>query len=925
MPPKSVIFLAFANDKVDNARYLRKLPAELSGIRQALQEAEKQELCEVILLPNATIQEIFDTFQDTRYRDRIAIFHYGGHADGYKLLLETLPTVENQIAHGEGLVSFFAKQKGLQLVFFNGCSTHQQAQELAQAGIPAVIGTDSKIDDEVATRLAIRFYRGIGQLLTLQSAWEEAKDEITTTHGGNPRGLYHKEEKAEMKNELPWGLWVNGQGGGWKLIKVRQETPTFQPIFLTQPPFQSPVFIGREEELKTVHDRLFAGENFLMLVNGQGGIGKTTFAAKYWDRYQNEYSHLAFLFVGDYLSDTSKVSDKYSPIANALLSLSRTLGLEFTRETQEEQLEILVETVSNLQKPCLLILDNANAEKDLNDHIVLLRKCTNFHILLTSRLADFEYAQKYPLGTLDKKHATALFQKHYPLLQETEIPLFEEIYEAVGGNTLVLELLAKNLSNFNNQLKKRYTLAQLKDDLQKGLTKLSQSKEVNTAYQAKGTGLRYEPPEAIILAMYDLSELSEAETALLSNLAVLPAENIKYEILTKLLQDEDIDQTLLVLAQKGWIEQKETAFKISSVVQEIVRYKNSKVILDDIYTLIKNLKLFLKLDKIHLDNYKNSLIYSQYAENILNCVSVINDNIAILYERVGKFYRILGNLEKSRYFFKEYNRIRKVLYQSSPNNIKFKNGLAISYEKIGTIKKMLGNFDESLRDYEQYYLIRKELYENYPNNIDFKNGLAIAYEKLGLLNNTLNDFTKSIYYLQEYNRLRQELYENDTDNIDFKNGLAISYENLGDTYSKMSKNNEAISCYHKYHQIKKELFEMHEDKFEYMYGYGVACKKLGQIYLAMEIKEKSFTFLQLHYQIVIKLLSLYSKNESTRFELFDSYFSFGKYYISLDTSESKRHFSQAKQLLIELIDNNPKNLKFQNHFQELENIFNALD
>jgi hypothetical protein len=618
MPPKPVIFLAFANDKVDNARYLRNLPAELSGIRQALQEAEKQELCEVVLLPNATIQGIFDTFQDTRYRDRIAIFHYGGHADGYQLLLETLPTVANQTAYSEGLVSFFAKQKGLQLVFFNGCSTHQQAQELAQAGIPAVIGTDSKIDDEVATRLAIRFYKGIGQLLALQRAWEEAKDEITTTHGGNLRGLYRKEAKEEIKNELPWGLWVNGQGGAWKLEKVMQESATFQPIFLTQPPFQAPVFIGREEELKTVHDRLFTGENFLMLVNGQGGIGKTTFAAKYWDRYQNEYSHLAFLFVGDF-SDTSQVSDKYSPIANALLSLSRTLGLKFTTETQEEQLEILVATVSNLQKPCLLILDNANAEKDLNDHLVLLRRCTNFHILLTSRLADFVYAQKYPLGTLDKKHATTLFQKHYPLLQEAEIPLFEEIYEAVGGNTLVLELLAKNLAKLNNLLKKRYNLAQLKDDLQKGLTKLSQSREVNTAYQAKGTGLRYETPEAIILAMYDLSDLSEAETALLSNFAVLPAENIKYEILTKLLQDENIDQTLLALAQKGWIEynEAEAGFKASPVVQEITRHKNQDRLFADCEKMIEELskEITHKTSKEILDKY------AIYSESILSYIN----------------------------------------------------------------------------------------------------------------------------------------------------------------------------------------------------------------------------------------------------------------------------------------------------------------
>ena len=39
------------------------------------------------------------------------------------------------------------------------------------------------------------------------------------------------------------------------------------------------LFIGRNESLQKVHDLLFSGENVLLLVNGEGGFGKTTFAA----------------------------------------------------------------------------------------------------------------------------------------------------------------------------------------------------------------------------------------------------------------------------------------------------------------------------------------------------------------------------------------------------------------------------------------------------------------------------------------------------------------------------------------------------------------------------------------------------------------------------------------------------------------------
>ncbi|GAB4395424.1 MAG: hypothetical protein OHK0053_03140 [Microscillaceae bacterium] len=362
-----------------------------------------------------------------------------------------------------------------------------------------------------------------------------------------------------------------------------------------------------------------------MLVNGQGGIGKTTFAAKYWDKYQHKYSHLAFLFVEN-------------GIANALLSLAPVLKLEFNTETLEQQLVLLVQKVSNLQKPCLLILDNANKEQDLNENIMVLRRCSNFHILLTSRLADFEYAQKYPLGTLKEEKALEVFRIHYPLLEEAEIPLFQEIYTAVGGNTLVLELMAKNLSNFNNKLKKRYALQDLKNDLQKGLTKLSQSKEVNTTYQARGTGLRHETPEAIILAMYDLTDLTEAETALLSVFAVLPAENIESDTLTTLLQNDNLDTPLLTLAQKGWLEQSDTSFKTNPVIQEITLHKNQERLFQDCTPLITQLTKLLSAEE---DQYYLNFKWLPYTQKIRALfaekseLSDFNNNLALVLQALG--------------------------------------------------------------------------------------------------------------------------------------------------------------------------------------------------------------------------------------------------------------------------------------------------
>ncbi len=94
------------------------------------------------------------------------------------------------------------------------------------------------------------------------------------------------------------GRQVNQPVGG-----VYNERPTIININregeishnLTPPPFIPEIFEGREDDLQAVRQRLLADTNLLLLVNGEGGIGKTSLAAKYWQRYAADYRHAAWL------------------------------------------------------------------------------------------------------------------------------------------------------------------------------------------------------------------------------------------------------------------------------------------------------------------------------------------------------------------------------------------------------------------------------------------------------------------------------------------------------------------------------------------------------------------------------------------------------------------------------------------------------
>ncbi|TNJ38706.1 ATP-binding protein [Chlorobaculum thiosulfatiphilum] len=197
------------------------------------------------------------------------------------------------------------------------------------------------------------------------------------------------------------------------------------------------VFIGRDEKLQEVHDKLFDGDNVLLLVNGEGGIGKTTLAAKYYQRFFDDYAHLGWVFAERSLGD-------------ALLTLADPLKVEFSpTDDADVRREKLLREMAGLQKPCLLVIDNANDLDDLAAHYHELRKCPNFHILLTTRIESFAHARTCRVGHLDEAAAIQLFTTHYPVHDSAEDELLKEMLRAIGYNTLVIELLAKNLKILN--------------------------------------------------------------------------------------------------------------------------------------------------------------------------------------------------------------------------------------------------------------------------------------------------------------------------------------------------------------------------------------------------------------------------------------------------------------------------------------------
>lgn len=293
---RPVIFLVYANDRVDPARHLRNLEQEIGGIRRALRSAEQEGMCEVVFEPNASTDQVMSVFQDARYRGRIAIFHYAGHANGYQLMLES-EHGGHAAANADGLAAFLGRQDALQLVFLNGCSTGPQVGGLLETGVPVVIATSEDINDAAAMDFATHFYQGIGGGAELRQCYDEATAAAKTKRqGSGSRGLYWggAASAAADDQQWPWEFRVQNNddtASDWNL-RDAADNPLFGlpglPAAIEVPasPFRhlnwfnrnhARVFFGRGTSIRGLYDAVTDPDAAsIILFYGQSGVGKSS-------------------------------------------------------------------------------------------------------------------------------------------------------------------------------------------------------------------------------------------------------------------------------------------------------------------------------------------------------------------------------------------------------------------------------------------------------------------------------------------------------------------------------------------------------------------------------------------------------------------------------------------------------------------------
>jgi tetratricopeptide (TPR) repeat protein len=588
--------------------------------------------------------------------------------------------------------------------------------------------------------------------------------------------------------------------------------------------------IGRTNKIKEIH-RFLQRNHEVVLVNGLGGIGKTTVAQAYVndENMTGGFALIAWVSV-------------FTDIQSEFIELFAThLNIDLTNHNQKNHFSIIINHLANIPGEKLMIIDNANDLNDLNNNLQDLRSI-NWKIMITSR-TNPDGVAKISVDELDPDDANDLFLIHYKTNPDKkEIDKINTLLGLIYYHTLFIEQLGKACNK--GKISIENAIQRIKNT---GFSNKHLQRKINTGEHAVMTNREKTTIiKDYMVSLFEPEKIPKTHQRVLKYFSAFPAEDIPLKMLKLLFhikEDNEIDfeNQLDELFQEGWLTGDGGFYKMHGLVQEVVQEKlkpkpddysilteqlgiflnnnnitNAEIFLPYAESLLKKLNGqnaksiflsgYLSESYIKIGNIDQGLKWAKKASESFNSIKDI-ENLAISYSKLGAIYQELGDFDKALGFFNEEVVLFKELYESNPKSESLKNGLANSYGILGDLYLKMGNIDEGVKNINKATELFKELYESNPKSESLKNGLAISYEKLGAIYQELGDFDKALGFFNEEVVLFKELYESNPKSESLKNGLAVSYYKIGGIYTLTGKEKEAKGLFKSALQLWEELYE----------------------------------------------------------------------------------------------------------------------
>lgn len=499
----------------------------------------------------------------------------------------------------------------------------------------------------------------------------------------------------------------------------------------------------------------------LVLVNGLGGIGKSTVCRKVFHKFDEEENRtLAWITYHD---------------EDLLEDLRRQLF--FPKEVKNWEKRFLQFLQQDIEDTAVIFIDNVNAAEEEEPFLQELAnaKCS---VICTSRITEFSHFETVPIDFFSIDDCVRLFYGYYGL--EFDAEKIRRIVAKTGRHTLVIEILAKIAKA------ERYTLDELENQLQISGFDLGGIASVD---------LREDTLIGHLSHTFNIAKLNVQQRRILYCMAILPVERISHQFKDWLELPNRYN--LNYLEKHAWFVADEQGFYMHPVIKEVVK----RVIdpqPDAAALLLKNLTEEISY-KDNPDHERSMQIIS-YIEALLPYLKESEPEIL-----AQAFYNI-----SMLYGQFQYNKLALMYVKKCIDIIELQCGSARSDELLGCAYNHQGYVfyyefeDERAKDsYLNAYRIRKRM-KNKKLLAQTQSNLALLYQ--GMWSEEKDPKTKTKYLLaaKKYQKGALDLFINIFHGAAHSN-LASAYNNMAVIMDSLGEYQVAVFYYKKAAEIRNCL------------------------------------------------------------------------------------------------------------------------
>ena len=400
--------------------------------------------------------------------------------------------------------------------------------------------------------------------------------------------------------------------------------------------------VGRDGFLKKLHEALRT-EGDAALVQGLGGIGKTTVALAYahHPEYALAYDHILYVEISSTLCNAFTAH----PELAKRLGAEKAVEARLTQNDPDGACCALLDAIGGLGGRNLLILDNANDRAEMRRWKRDLERAA-CRLLVTSR-ADIPNLAHLPVDELDMEDAQTLFAHHFGDTAETDRDALAALLDSVERHTLLTEMLGK----IGRQA--RYTVVELRDYVREGFIRSPRlQRRVETGAHTERKGLDEASLTDLVRFLFEgvAPGLGERERDYLRWLAVLPPRAFSADLLARLFRIPDAERPAWEadmddLEKKGVPLHRGREYGLHRLMREVI-LETEACTVDNCTPVIEAVTSLLKVDQTK-DNPVDKFQWIDLGEALMTVfeqddspgISILKNNLAWIFEDFGHYER----------------------------------------------------------------------------------------------------------------------------------------------------------------------------------------------------------------------------------------------------------------------------------------------